>query len=42
MEEGEEYNLKNLNTILDFKKSHNLPKDQQDIIQIEKFMYKYR
>lgn len=38
MEEGEEFNLENINTILAFKESRNLPKDQKDIININKYL----
>lgn len=40
MEEGEEFNYENINTILDFKKSRNLPKDKSDIINIQKYLIK--
>ena len=40
MEEGEEFNYEDVNTILAFKKSRNLPKDQQDITNIEKYLNK--
>lgn len=38
MEEAEPYNLENLQTILDFKKKRNKPKDQNDIIKIEEYL----
>lgn len=38
MEEGEEFNYEDINTILAFKKSRNLPKDQKDITNIEKYL----
>lgn len=40
MEEGEEFNCEDINTILAFKKSRNLPKDQRDIANIEKYLNK--
>ena len=40
MEEGEEFNYENINTILNFKKSRNLPKDKSDIINIQKYLKK--
>ena len=40
MEVGEEFNYENINTILDFKKSRNLPKDKSDIINIQKYLKK--
>lgn len=40
MEEGEEFNYEDINTILAFKKSRNLPKDQRDIANIEKYLNK--
>lgn len=40
MEEGEEFNYEDINTILTFKKSRNLPKDQRDIANIEKHLNK--
>lgn len=38
MEEGSEYNLEDLNTILDFKIKRNKPKDQVDIENIKKYL----
>lgn len=38
MEIGEEYNLEDLNTILDFKVKRNGPKDQKDIENIRKYL----
>ena len=38
MEIGEEYNLEDLNTILDFKVKRNAPKDQKDIENIRKYL----
>lgn len=40
MEEGEEFNYEDINTILAFKKSRNLSKDQRDIANIEKYLNK--
>lgn len=40
MDEGDEFNLENINTILAFKESRNLPKDQQDIANIKKYLEK--
>lgn len=40
MEEGDEFNLENIKTILAFKESRNLPKDQQDIANIKKYLNK--
>lgn len=40
MEEGDEFNLEDIKTILAFKKSRNLPKDQQDIANIKKYLNK--
>ena len=40
MEKGDEFNLENINTILAFKESRNLPKDQQDIANIKKYLNK--
>lgn len=38
MEEGELYNLENINTILNFKLKRNAPKDQKDIENIKKYI----
>lgn len=38
MEEGEPYNLENINTILNFKLKRNAPKDQKDIENIKKYI----
>lgn len=38
MEEGEQYNLENINTILNFKLKRNAPKDQKDIENIKKYI----
>ena len=40
MEEGDEFNLEDIKTILAFKESRNLPKDQQDIVNIKKYLNK--
>lgn len=40
MEEGDEFNLEDINTILAFKESRNLSKDQQDIVNIKKYLNK--
>ena len=40
MEEGDEFNLEDIKTILAFKESRNLPKDQQDITNIKKYLNK--
>ena len=40
MEEGDEFNLEDIKTILAFKESRNLPKDQQDIANIKKYLNK--
>ena len=38
MEEGDEFNLEDINIILAFKESRNLPKDQQDIANIKRYL----
>ena len=38
MEEGEPYNLENINTILNFKLKRNAQKDQKDIENIKKYI----
>lgn len=38
MEIGEQYNLENLHTILNFKIKRNAPKDQKDIENIKKYL----
>lgn len=38
MEEGELYNLENINTILNFKLKRNAQKDQKDIENIKKYI----
>lgn len=38
MQIGNEYNLEDLNTILDFKIKRNAPKDQKDIENIKKYL----
>lgn len=38
MEDGGEFNLENIYTILDFKRARNLPKDRKDTIDIEKYL----
>lgn len=38
MEEGELYNLENINTILNFKLKRNASKDQKDIENIKKYI----
>ena len=40
MEEGDEFNLEDIKTILAFKESRNLPKDQQGIANIKKYLNK--
>lgn len=40
MEKDDEFNLEDINTILAFKESRNLPKDQQDIVNIKKYLNK--
>ena len=40
MEKDYEFNLEDINTILAFKESRNLPKDQQDIVNIKKYLNK--
>ena len=40
MEDGDEFNLEDIKTILAFKESRNLPKDQQDIVNIKKYLNK--
>ena len=40
MEIGENYNLEDLQTILDFKIKRNKPKDQKDIENIKKYLEK--
>ena len=40
MEEGDEFNLEDIKTILAFKESRNLPKDQRDIANIKKYLDK--
>ena len=40
LEEGDEFNLEDIKTILAFKESRNLPKDQQDIANIKKYLNK--
>ena len=40
LEEGDEFNLEDVKTILAFKESRNLPKDQQDIANIKKYLNK--
>ena len=40
MEKDDEFNLEDINIILAFKESHNLPKDQQDIVNIKKYLNK--
>ncbi len=40
MEKGDEFNLEDINTILAFKESRNLPKDQRDIANIKKYLNK--
>lgn len=42
MEKDDEFNLEDINTILAFKESHNLPKDQQDIVNIKKYLNKIK
>lgn len=38
MDEGELYNLENINTILNFKLKRNAPKDQKDIENIKEYI----
>lgn len=40
MEKGEEFNYEDINTVLDFKRSRNLLKDQRDIANIKKYLNK--
>lgn len=40
MNKGDDFNLEDLKTILAFKESRNLPKDQQDIINIKNYLRK--
>lgn len=40
MEKDYEFNLEDINTILAFKESRNPPKDQQDIVNIKKYLNK--
>ena len=40
MEKDYEFNLEDINTILAFKESRNLPKEQQDIVNIKKYLNK--
>lgn len=40
MNKGNDFNLEDLKTILAFKESRNLPKDQQDIINIKNYLRK--
>ena len=40
MEEGDDFNLEDIKTILAFKESRNLSKDQQDIANIKKYLNK--
>ena len=42
MEKDDEFNLEDINTILAFKESRNLPKDQQDIVNIKKYLNKIK
>ena len=42
MEKDDEFNLEDINIILAFKESHNLPKDQQDIVNIKKYLNKIK
>ena len=42
MEKDDEFNLEDINAILAFKESRNLPKDQQDIVNIKKYLNKIK